>query len=72
VDAAALPGSTLATAALMPSRASEITSLTPRRPATGKLAQERGPERLGQGGADIKPENLAPSVAVDAGPRRSR
>ena len=34
--------------------------------AAGELAQERGPERLGLGGADIQPENLAAPAAVDA------
>src|SRR5215211_6983191 len=56
--------STLATAALMPSWASEITSLTPRRPRR-ELAQKASPERLGLGGTDIHAEHLAPAVAVD-------
>src|SRR5262245_35122087 len=34
--------------------------------ATGELAQEGGPERLGFGRADIHAENLAPAVTVDA------
>ena len=40
--------------------------------AAGELTQERSSERLGLGGADIKPENLAPSVAVDADRNVSR
>lgn len=34
--------------------------------ATGELAQERGPERLCLGGADVHAESLAPAAAVDA------
>ena len=58
--------STLATAALMPSWASEIDELDAAQAAAGELAQERGPERLGLGGADVHAENFAPAVAVDA------
>ena len=58
--------STLATAALMPSWASEMTSLTPRRPRARQLAQELGPEGLGLRGADVHAEHLAAAVAVDA------
>src|SRR5262245_6223507 len=56
---------TFPTAALMPSWASEITSLTPRSPAR-ELAQERGPERLRVGRADVEPKDFAPSVTVHA------
>jgi hypothetical protein len=34
--------------------------------APRELAQERGPERLGLGGTDVEPEDLAPAIAVDA------
>src|SRR5206468_1964870 len=57
--------STLATVALMPSWASETTSLTPRA-AAGELAQERRPERLGFGRTNIHAENFTPAVTVDA------
>lgn len=36
------------------------------KPAAGELAQERRPERLGLGRADIHAQNLAPAVTVDA------
>src|SRR5580692_7070239 len=52
--------STLATAVLMPSCASEITSLTPRRPRR-QLAQEGGPERLCLGRTDVQAEYFAPA-----------
>lgn len=32
----------------------------------GQLAQEGGPHRFGFGGTDLKPQNFAPAVAVDA------
>src|SRR5205823_1891225 len=44
----------------------EMTSLTPRGPPPRELAQERAPERLGLGGADIEAENLTPAVAIDS------
>jgi hypothetical protein len=53
------------TAALMPSWASEITSLTPLRPVAGQLAQELDPKRRGLGDADFHAQNLAPAVRVD-------
>ena len=49
----------------MPSWASEMTSLTPRRPRRLQLAQELGPEGLGLRGADVHAEHLAPAVGVD-------
>jgi hypothetical protein len=54
VDAAALPAglSTLATAALIPSCASEIDAP---QAAAGELPQEGGPEGLGFGRADLEP-----------------
>src|SRR5207253_7268167 len=56
--------STLATAALSPSWASEITSLMPRRP---RLASERrnSIQGLGLGGADRHAQHLTPAVIVD-------
>src|SRR5262249_1695013 len=57
---------TLATAALMPSCASEITSLTPRSPRRASLRRKAVPERLGLGRTDVETENLAPAVCVDA------
>ena len=57
--------SSLATVALMPSWASDTTSLTPRRPRR-ELAQQRGPEHLGFGRPNIHTGNLAPTVTVDA------
>jgi hypothetical protein len=35
--------------------------------SAGELAQERGPERLGHGRADVHAEHLAPAIAVDVG-----
>ena len=58
--------STLATAALMPSWASETTSLTPRRPRRVSLRRNSVQNGLGLGGADVHAEHLAPAVAVDA------
>jgi len=52
---------TRATAALMPSCASEITSFTP----AFELAQELDPEGLGLRDADRHAEHLAPAVGVD-------
>ena len=34
--------------------------------ATGQLAQELRPDRLGLGGADLHAQNLAAAVGVDA------
>jgi len=48
----------LATAALMPSRASETTSLTPRRPRRRSLREALGPEGFRLRGADVHAENL--------------
>src|ERR1700736_908297 len=56
---------TLATAALSPSWASEITSLTPRRPRRASERRKLGPEGLGLGGADRDAQHLAPAVAAD-------
>ena len=61
-----LARSTLATAALRPSWASETTSLTPRRPAAGQLAQEGRPEGFRFGRPDVHAEHFAAAVAVDA------
>ncbi len=52
--------------ALIPSCASETTSLTPRRPRRASLRRNALPERLSLGRADIHAENLAPAIAVDA------
>src|SRR5207302_7634929 len=62
--------STFATAAFSPSCASEITSLTPRRP---RRASERRKSvqpfdklrSLGLGGADRDAQHFAPAIAVD-------
>ena len=53
-------------AALMPSCASEMTSLTPRKPARCQGAQELGPERLGLRRPDGHAQHLAAAVRVDA------
>ena len=58
--------STLETAALMPSWASEIDELDAAVAAAGELAQELGPDRLGLGSADLHAQNLAPAVGIDA------
>ena len=58
--------STLAAAALSPSWASEMTSLTPRRPRRASLRRNSRPERLGLRGTDIQAQHLAPAIAVDA------
>ena len=58
--------STLATAALMPSCASEIDQLDAAQAAAAQLAQEVGPEGLGLGRADVHAQHLAPAVGVDA------
>ena len=50
----------------MPSCASEITSLTPRRPRRVSLRKELRPDRLGLGCADLETKNLAPPIGVDA------
>ena len=57
---------TLATAALMPSWASEIDELDAAQAAPAQLAQELGPEGLGLRGADVHAQHLAPAVGVDA------
>ena len=56
--------STLAIAAFSPSWASEITSLTPRRPRRER-AQELGPERFGFTVADGHAEHFAAAVGID-------
>ena len=61
-----LAQSSLETAALMRSCASEMTSLTPRKAPARELAQEGGPERLGLGWPDIHAEHFAAAIAVDA------
>ena len=63
--------STLATAALKPSWASEMTSFTPPEASSRELAQERCPERLGLGRPDIEPEHLAPPLALTRPKARS-
>src|SRR5579883_197118 len=55
----------LATAALIPSWASETTSLTPRNPRRRSL-RELDPERLGFGRTDVHAQHFAPAVRVDA------
>lgn len=40
--------------------------LDPAQAAPGRLAEERGPERLRLGGADVEARHLAPAIAVDA------
>ena len=55
---------TRATAALMPSCASEITSLTPARLGASACA-EVDPERLGLRGADGHAQDLTPAIGVD-------
>ena len=50
----------------MPSWASEMTSLTPRRPRRASLRRNSVQNGLGLGGADVHAEHLAPAVAVDA------
>jgi hypothetical protein len=57
--------STLATAALIPSWASEITSLTPRRPRRASLRRNAVQKGLGLGGTDVQAENLTPAVYFD-------
>ena len=49
----------------MPSWASEMTSLTPRRPRRARL-RRKSIQGLGLGRADRHAEHLAPAVAVDA------
>src|SRR5882762_9429601 len=56
---------TLAMAAFSPSWASEMTSLTPRRPRLAS-AQKVGPEGLGLRRADRQAQHLAPAIAIDA------
>ena len=50
----------------MPSCASEITSLTPRKPRRASLREKAGPEGLGLGGSDVHAQDFAPLIAVDA------
>ena len=75
VDAAALPGGvacTLATAALMPSCASEITSLTPRRPrrrslrrnSVQKVSASEGP--MSMPSTSRRPSALTPTAMITA------
>jgi len=68
VDAAALPGGVqhLGDGGLDAFRGIGNHQLDATQAAAGELAQERGPERFGLGGADIKPENLEAPVAVDS------
>src|SRR4051794_8528108 len=56
--------STLATAALMPSWASEITSLIPRKPRRASL-RKNAVQKV-SAGSNIHAENFAAAVAVDA------
>src|SRR5438128_9725086 len=56
---------TLATAALSPSCASEITSLTPRRPRRASERRNSVQKVSGLGGADRHAQHLAPAVAAD-------
>jgi hypothetical protein len=57
----------LAAAALMPSRAPQTTSLTPRSAATPELARKIRPEGQGLRGAEGEGQNLAPPcVRIDA------
>jgi len=53
-------------AAFRPACAPEITSFTPRKPRAREFAEELEPEGFGLGAADIHPQHLAPSIAVDA------
>ena len=53
-------------AALMPSCASEMTSLTPRSPRAVSERRNCGPERLGFRRPDRHAEHLAASVRIDA------
>src|SRR5277367_1453972 len=52
------------TAPFSPSCASEITSLTPRKPRLVRRFQEVGPEGLGFRRANAEPDDLAPSFGV--------
>ena len=58
--------STLATAALMPSWASEMTSLTPRRPRRASLRRNSVQNVSASEGPTVHAQHLAPAVAVDA------
>src|SRR3954465_10706207 len=51
-------------AALSPSWASEMTSLTPESPRLTRSRRKSVPEHLGLGRADVKPDDLAPALGV--------
>jgi hypothetical protein len=56
---------TCETATLMPFVGIRDHQLHAAQTAAGQLAQKLGPDRLGLGGPDFQPQNLAPTVCVD-------